>query len=53
MKWRNCRLTPKTPDYQLGWAVLAAIRLPAAAGYPKTQFLFYVEKILPTYSAVT
>jgi hypothetical protein len=20
-KWRNCRLIPKTPDYQLGWAV--------------------------------
>ena len=19
-KWRNCRLTPETPDYQLGWA---------------------------------
>ena len=26
-KWRNCRLTPQTPDYQLGWAVLAASRL--------------------------
>ena len=26
-KWRNCRLTPKTPDYQLGWAVWAVIRL--------------------------
>ena len=23
----NCRLIPKTPDYQLGWAVLAASRL--------------------------
>ena len=27
MKWRNCRLSSKTPDYQLGWAVLAASRL--------------------------
>ena len=26
-KWSNCRLAPKTPDYQLGWAVLAASRL--------------------------
>ena len=23
-KWRNCRLSMETPDYQLGWAVLAA-----------------------------
>ena len=22
-KWRNCRLTTKNPDYQLGWALLA------------------------------
>ena len=22
-KWRNCRLTNKNPDYQLGWAILA------------------------------
>ena len=21
-KWRNCRLTTKTPEYQLGWAIL-------------------------------
>ena len=26
-KWRNGRLTPKTPDYQLGWAVMDASRL--------------------------
>ena len=26
MKWRNCRLSTKIPDYQLGWAVLAAGR---------------------------
>ena len=26
-KWRKCRQTPKTPDYQLGWAFLAANRL--------------------------
>ena len=26
-KWRNCRLTLKTPDYYFGWAVLAPIRL--------------------------
>ena len=26
-KWRNCRLSTETPDYQLGWAVLAASRL--------------------------
>ena len=25
-KWRNCKLSPKTPDYQLGWTVLAASR---------------------------
>ena len=23
MKWSNCRLTTKNPDYQLGWAILA------------------------------
>ena len=22
-KWRNCRLSPKTPEHQLGWAALA------------------------------
>ena len=27
MKWRNCRLSTKTPDHQLGWAVLTASRL--------------------------
>ena len=26
-KWRNCRLSTKTPDYQLGWAIWAASRL--------------------------
>ena len=26
-KWRNCRLIPKTPEYQYDWAVLAASRL--------------------------
>ena len=26
-KWRNCRLTRKTPDYQLGWTVWATSRL--------------------------
>ena len=44
-KWRNCRLTQKTPDYQLGWAVLAANRLQVL---PKLQFSFYVVKILST-----
>ena len=39
-KWRNCRLSPKHPDYQLGQAFLA--------GYPTTQYLFYVVKILST-----
>ena len=26
-KWRNCRLTPKTQDCQLNWAIWAARRL--------------------------
>ena len=26
-KWRNCRLSTETPDYKLGWAILAASRL--------------------------
>ena len=26
MKWRNCRLSTKTPDYHLGWTVLALCR---------------------------
>ena len=25
-KWRNCRLSPKPPGYQLGWAILAECR---------------------------
>ena len=25
-KWRNCRLTTKTPNYQLGWAILVECR---------------------------
>ena len=25
-KWRNCRLTIKNPDYQLGWPILAKCR---------------------------
>ena len=41
MKWRNCRLKTKTLYYQLGCK--------QAAGYPEMQFLFNVEKILPTY----
>ena len=42
--WRNCRLTIKPPDYQLGWAVLAVS--------PKAEFLFHVQKIFPTYHTV-
>ena len=26
MKWRNCRLSTESPNYQLGWAVLALCR---------------------------
>ena len=47
MKWRNCRLTPKTPDYYVTW--LGFLGCQQAAGYPKTQFLSYAVKILPTY----
>ena len=25
-KWRNCKMSTKTPDYQLGWAILDANR---------------------------
>ena len=41
-------MSTETPDYQLGWAVLAASRL--LAGYPKMQFfnikVFWQKKIL-------
>ena len=45
-KWRNCRLTPQTPDYQLGWTVLDASRLLDTV---KWNFLIYGVKILLTY----
>ena len=44
-KWRNCRLTTKNLDYQLGWAILAEFR---PLDIHITQFSFYVVKILPT-----
>ena len=37
---------PQTPDYQLGWAVLAASKLLDTL---KRIFLFFVVKILPIY----
>ena len=41
-KWRNCRLTLQTPDYQLGWAGLAASR------HPKTHFFMKRKFSQPT-----
>ena len=37
------RLSTESPDYQLGWAVLAASRLLDTR--PKTQLLFYCSRI--------
>ena len=37
-KWRNCRLSPKTPDYLPTWLV-CLVGCQQSAGYPKTHFL--------------
>ena len=45
-KWRNCRLAAKTPNYQLGWAILAECR---QFDILKRNFLFmYIIKLLTT-----
>ena len=38
MKWRNCRLTTKKSDYQLGWPILAKCRQPI-----NTIFILCIE----------
>ena len=42
-RWRNCRLSTKPPEYQLGWGCFG---FKQAAGCHKTLFSFYVVKIL-------
>ena len=42
-QWRNCRLTARNPNCQLGWAILAECRQ-----HPSMQFSFSIVKILPT-----
>ena len=44
-EWKNCRLTPKDLDCQLGWSMVHFGRVQAAR-YPEMQFSFYVLKIL-------
>ena len=46
-KYRTCRLTPKTTDYQLGWAVWAASRLLDTLKR-NFYFNFYAVKFFPT-----
>ena len=42
MKWRNCRLSTKTPDYHLGWAVWALCR---QLDILKCNFCFIYHKV--------
>ena len=46
-RWRNCRLTTKTPDYQLGWDIL--VKGWQLLRYSKTLLSVYVVKILQTF----
>ena len=48
-KWRNCRLTPKNSRLPT-W--LGCFGCQQVAGYPKTDFFFYVVKILTTYHVI-
>ena len=44
MNWRNCRLSTKTPYYQLVWAECFGCK--QAAKCPKLQFSFHLMKKL-------
>ena len=46
-KWRNCRLTTKNPDFQLGWAILAECSNKNIRNF----FILCSEKIIPTLPA--